>query len=36
VRVVQTKTMPHGNKTQITENERELIGAWIEQGADVN
>jgi uncharacterized membrane protein len=32
VRVVQTKTMPQGNKTQITENEK----AWIEQGADVN
>jgi len=36
VRVMQTKTMPQGNKTQITENEIALIGAWIEQGADVN
>jgi uncharacterized membrane protein len=33
VRAVQTKTMPQGNKTGITEEERELIGAWIEQGA---
>jgi uncharacterized membrane protein len=33
VRVVQTKTMPQGNKTNITEEERELIGVWIEQGA---
>lgn len=33
VRAVQTKTMPQGNKTGITEEERELIGVWIEQGA---
>jgi uncharacterized membrane protein len=33
VRAVQTKTMPQGNKTGITEEERELIGMWIEQGA---
>ncbi len=33
VRAVQTKTMPQGNKTNITDAERELIGIWIEQGA---
>jgi uncharacterized membrane protein len=35
-RVVQTKTMPQGNKTGITEEERTKIGAWIEQGARLN
>jgi uncharacterized membrane protein len=35
VRVVETKTMPQGNKTGITEKERELIGIWIEQGANI-
>lgn len=33
VRAVQTKTMPQGNKTNITDEEREKIGIWIEQGA---
>lgn len=33
VRAVQTRTMPQGNKTRITEEERELIGVWIEQGS---
>jgi uncharacterized membrane protein len=32
-RVVVTKTMPPNNKTNITEEERHLIGCWIEQGA---
>ncbi len=36
IRVVQTKTMPQANKTGITEEERELIGSWIEQGGKVN
>ena len=36
IRAVQTKTMPQGNKTNITEAERELIGVWIEQGAKIN
>jgi uncharacterized membrane protein len=36
VRAVQTKTMPQGNKTNITEKEREQIGIWIEQGAIIN
>lgn len=33
VRAVHTRTMPQGNKTNITEEERELIGRWIAQGA---
>ncbi|RTQ50311.1 hypothetical protein EJV47_10460 [Hymenobacter gummosus] len=32
-RVVLTKTMPQNNKTDMTEEERELIRCWIEQGA---
>jgi uncharacterized membrane protein len=32
-RVVQTKTMPQGNKTGITDAERTLLGAWIDQGS---
>jgi uncharacterized membrane protein len=35
-RVVQTKTMPQANKTGITEDERTLIGHWIEQGAKID
>ena len=36
IRAVQTKTMPQGNKTNMTEEERELVGVWIEQGANLN
>ena len=32
-RAVITRTMPAGNKTGITEEERALLGRWIEQGA---
>jgi len=32
-RVVVTKTMPQNNKTEITQEERDLIKCWIEQGA---
>jgi len=32
-RVVVTKTMPQNNKTSITQEERDLIRCWIEQGA---
>jgi uncharacterized membrane protein len=32
VRAVQTKTMPQGNKTNMTEEEREQLRIWIEQG----
>ena len=35
VRSVQTKTMPLGNTTQMTDDERRLLGAWIAQGANV-
>jgi uncharacterized membrane protein len=35
-RAVQTKTMPQANKTGITDEERNLIGVWIEQGAIIN
>ena len=35
IRAVQTKSMPQGNKTGITEEEREVLGNWILQGAKV-
>jgi uncharacterized membrane protein len=35
-RVVITKTMPQNNKTNITQEERDMIRCWIEQGASVN
>lgn len=34
-RVVQTKTMPLNNKTGMTEEERNIIRCWIEQGASL-
>ncbi|HQW82816.1 MAG TPA: urate hydroxylase PuuD [Ferruginibacter sp.] len=34
-RVVITKTMPLNNKTNITQEERDIIRCWIEQGASV-
>ena len=34
-RVVITKTMPQNNKTNITQQERDVIRCWIEQGANV-
>jgi len=33
VRAVETRTMPLGNKTGITEDERALLGRWIAAGA---
>ena len=33
---VTTQTMPLGNLTQMTAAERELLGAWINQGAKLN
>jgi uncharacterized membrane protein len=33
---VTTQIMPLGNLTQMTQAERELIGAWISQGAKLN
>jgi uncharacterized membrane protein len=32
VRAVETKTMPQANKTQMTDEERALIGRWVAQG----
>ncbi|WP_333876697.1 urate hydroxylase PuuD [Flavobacterium sp.] len=34
-RVVITKTMPQNNKTNMTDEERNLIRCWIEQGASL-
>jgi uncharacterized membrane protein len=34
-RVVITKTMPQNNKTNITEEERNMLRCWIEQGASL-
>jgi len=36
VRVVETKTMPLANRTGITEQERTLLGQWVDQGAPGN
>ncbi len=35
-RAVVSKTMPFGNKTDITDDERALLGAWIDQGAHID
>jgi uncharacterized membrane protein len=32
---VRTRAMPLGNVTAMTEEERELLGRWIEQGAEI-
>ena len=34
-RAVVTRTMPLGNKTHITEQERAILGAWVDAGAKV-
>jgi uncharacterized membrane protein len=34
-RAVATKTMPPANKTNITDAEREILGRWITQGANM-
>jgi len=34
-RALVTKTMPFNNKTGITDQERALLGAWVDQGASV-
>ena len=34
-RAVVSKTMPFGNKTGMTDDERALLGAWIDQGAKI-
>jgi uncharacterized membrane protein len=33
---VASQVMPLGNITQMTQEERDLIGAWIAQGAPLN
>ncbi len=35
-RVVLTQTMPPANKTEMTDEERALLGAWIAQGSKVD
>ncbi len=35
IRAVQTHSMPQGNKTGMTDEERALIGQWISQGAPI-
>jgi uncharacterized membrane protein len=34
--VVVARTMPLANQTGMTDEEREIIAAWIAQGADIN
>jgi uncharacterized membrane protein len=34
-RAVISKTMPFGNKTGMTDEERALLGRWVEQGANI-
>lgn len=36
VRTVRTQTMPLGNKTEMTEEERNVIKAWILNGANID
>jgi len=36
VRAVQTHTMPLGNLTFMTDEERKLLGSWVAQGADTS
>jgi uncharacterized membrane protein len=36
IRVVEQKTMPLGNKTGMTDDERETLARWIEQGAKLD
>ena len=35
-RAVETTSMPFGNKSNMTKEERELLGRWIDQGAKVD
>ena len=35
VQAVVSKAMPQGNKTNITEGERDLLGKWILGGANI-
>ena len=33
--VVLTDTMPLGNLTEMTQEERDALGAWVAQGAEI-
>jgi uncharacterized membrane protein len=35
VRAVINKTMPNGNKTQMTQEERDVVAKWLAQGASI-
>ena len=35
-RVVESHTMPFGNKTNITEEERQILGRWVDTGASLD
>ena len=35
-RAVESHTMPFGNKTNITEDERQILGNWVDSGANIN
>jgi uncharacterized membrane protein len=35
IRAVELKTMPLANKTEITDEERTILGRWIDQGANI-
>lgn len=36
IRAINTKSMPQGNKTKMTQEERNLLGIWIDQGAKLD
>ena len=36
IRAVRTKTMPQGNKTNMTDEEREVLKNWILQGSNID
>ena len=36
VRAVETRTMPLGNRTHMTDRERAILARWIEKGAQIN
>lgn len=35
-RAVNSKGMPTGNRTNMTDEERAILGRWIEEGANIN
>lgn len=35
-RALESKTMPTNNATKITEDERALLGKWVDAGANIN